>query len=211
MLASACCAQTSLLICSAKASAAAMSPSARRSSEKSELLSTRLRRRSAPRREMASRQTLRERRNGAVHCRMLLSPPLLRDCNRRTTSEASSQVSPSWSTRSTMTVLPVHRSKTVQPAASRLRSNCAAMGRRGRDVERYCLQGLGGLQLSSRGPAAAGVAFHLEAQLLAFMKRRQACALHGQDVHEHVAAAILGLDEAKTLLAVEPLYGAGSA
>src|ERR1700741_588683 len=62
----------------------------------------------------------------------------------------------------------------------------------------------GGLQLAGRGLAGALVAFEFEGDLLAFVQRAQAGALHGGDVHEHVRAALVRLNEAEALLAVEP-------
>jgi hypothetical protein len=75
--------------------------------------------------------------------------------------------------------------------------------------ERHSLYGLGRLQLSSRGFAAAAVELQFEVQLLALMKRRQARSFYGRDVHEHVVAAVFGLDEAKAFWGAEPLYGTG--
>jgi len=44
---------------------------------------------------------------------------------------------------------------------------------------------------------------------LAFVQASQACAFDGRDVHENIAPAVIGLDEAETLLRIEPLYDAG--
>src|SRR5690606_32464496 len=52
-------------------------------------------------------------------------------------------------------------------------------------------------------------ALEFEADLLAFVQRAQAGALDGRNVHEHVLAAVIRLDEAEAFLAVEPLHGAG--
>src|SRR5690606_18102586 len=47
----------------------------------------------------------------------------------------------------------------------------------------------------------------LERQLLAFVQRVHAGALDGRDVHEHIVAAVIRLDEAVALGRVEPLHG----
>jgi len=52
------------------------------------------------------------------------------------------------------------------------------------------------------------VALQLEAELLAFVERGHASALDGGDVDEDVGAAVVKLNEAEALLAVEPLHGA---
>jgi hypothetical protein len=43
-----------------------------------------------------------------------------------------------------------------------------------------------------------------------FVERAQTCTFDGADVNENVGAAIIGLDEAKTLGRVEPLNCSGS-
>ena len=48
-------------------------------------------------------------------------------------------------------------------------------------------------------------ALKLKAQLLAFVQRTHAGALDRRDVHEHILAAVIRLDEAEALLGVEPL------
>src|SRR5260370_28065912 len=47
----------------------------------------------------------------------------------------------------------------------------------------------------------------IELDLLASAQHAEAGAHARADVHESIAAAIIGLDETKTLLAVEPLHG----
>src|SRR5208282_3076822 len=64
--------------------------------------------------------------------------------------------------------------------------------------------GLDQLQISRRGFALLAL-FELEADLLAFVERADAGFLHGGDVDEHVLAAAFGLNEAVSLLRVEPL------
>src|ERR1700759_2284221 len=67
--------------------------------------------------------------------------------------------------------------------------------------------GSASLKLAGRHLAAALIALHLEAQLLAFAERAEARAFDGRDVDENVRAAVVGLDEAKALGGVEPLHG----
>jgi hypothetical protein len=69
---------------------------------------------------------------------------------------------------------------------------------------------LGGLQLSGRELAVAGVALELVAQLLALLYRAEARTLDRRSVNENVRAAVVGLNEAEALLAVKPLNRAGS-
>jgi hypothetical protein len=61
-------------------------------------------------------------------------------------------------------------------------------------------------QIASRNLAAT--IHQSEFQVLAFGQTFEASALDSADVHEHVLAAILTLDEAEALLAVEKLYNA---
>src|ERR1700748_161463 len=49
------------------------------------------------------------------------------------------------------------------------------------------------------GLAAHAVDLGFEGKLLAFIERAHACALDRADVDEHVVAAVIGRDEAKTL------------
>src|SRR5690348_6924720 len=63
-------------------------------------------------------------------------------------------------------------------------------------------------QIGRRAFAAARVALDVEADLLALVQVADARALDGRDVHEHVLAAIIRLDEAEALLGVKPFYGA---
>src|SRR4029078_12674360 len=44
--------------------------------------------------------------------------------------------------------------------------------------------------------------------LLSLTKRRETSAFNSRNVHEYVVAAFIWLDEAETLLAIEPLYSA---
>ena len=50
----------------------------------------------------------------------------------------------------------------------------------------------------------------IERDFLAFVQAAKARALQRRGMDEHVLAAIVGLNEAKALLAVVKLYGAGS-
>ena len=60
------------------------------------------------------------------------------------------------------------------------------------------------------GLAAHGVLLRFERDLLAFIERAQTRTFDGADVNENVGAAIIGLNEAKTLGRVEPLNCSGS-
>src|ERR1700679_2786456 len=59
------------------------------------------------------------------------------------------------------------------------------------------------------GLAAHAVGLRFERKLLAFIERAQACAFDGADMNENVIAAVVGLNEAKTLCCVEPLNCSG--
>src|ERR1700744_270381 len=61
-------------------------------------------------------------------------------------------------------------------------------------------------ELAGRGLAVARVFFQLVADLLTFVQRRQVGPLDGGDVHEHVLAAVIGLNETEAFLAVKPLH-----
>src|SRR5690348_16077335 len=63
-------------------------------------------------------------------------------------------------------------------------------------------------QVGRRALAAASVALDVEADLLAFAEVADARALDRRDVHEHILAAVIRLDEAEALLGVEPFHGA---
>src|SRR5690606_13771013 len=54
------------------------------------------------------------------------------------------------------------------------------------------------------------VALDFVGNLLVFVEAAQAGLFNGGDVHEHVLAAVVGLDEAVALGGVEPFHGAGS-
>src|SRR5690349_10010767 len=68
---------------------------------------------------------------------------------------------------------------------------------------------LGRLELAGGHLAAALIALDLEGDLLALVEGTQARAFDGADVHEHVRAPLVGLDEAKALGGVEPLHSTG--
>jgi hypothetical protein len=65
--------------------------------------------------------------------------------------------------------------------------------------------GLRQREIFRAGLAAHLVGLELEVDLLAFRETGKTGPLDRADVHEHIAAAVVGLDEAKTLLAVKPL------
>src|SRR5271157_1567404 len=60
------------------------------------------------------------------------------------------------------------------------------------------------LQVCGRGLALLA-AFQVEAELLTLIQCPEASALHGRDVNEHVLRAVVRLNEAESLLRVEPL------
>ena len=65
----------------------------------------------------------------------------------------------------------------------------------------------GGLQIIRRGLASLSVCDQVKSNFLSLVEAVETGALNGADVHEHILAAIVRLDEAKAFLAVEPLYG----
>src|SRR5450759_570201 len=65
----------------------------------------------------------------------------------------------------------------------------------------------GGAQIVGRRLARAAISYDLVADLLAFTQRSKSGALYGADVHEHVVATVIRLNEAKTLGRVKPLHG----
>jgi hypothetical protein len=70
--------------------------------------------------------------------------------------------------------------------------------------------GLGRGQIARGHLAAAVVPLKLVTNLLAFAQAAERRALNGRDVHENIGSAFIRLDEAKTLLFVEPLNGSSS-
>ena len=66
------------------------------------------------------------------------------------------------------------------------------------------------LELIGRGLSGAAVLLDLVAYLLTLLQIAQAGALDGADVNENIRSAIIGLDEAKALLTVEPFHSSVS-
>src|SRR3984893_11524479 len=66
-----------------------------------------------------------------------------------------------------------------------------------------------GAKVFRAGLAAHAVDLRFERKLLAFVERTHAGALDGADVHEHVVAAVIRLNEAEALCCVEPLNCSG--
>ena len=64
-----------------------------------------------------------------------------------------------------------------------------------------------GAQIFRGGLACLSISNNVERDLLSLVEVLYPCALDGADVHENILAAVIGLDEAKTFLAAEPLYG----
>jgi hypothetical protein len=58
--------------------------------------------------------------------------------------------------------------------------------------------------LEMAGARLAALGDQLVADLLSLVEGRQTSALHGADMDEHVLRAVIGLDEAETLLRIEP-------
>ena len=75
-------------------------------------------------------------------------------------------------------------------------------------VASFALRRSDRLQIASRLLATLGD--DLVADLLAFVERAHACALHGADVHEHILRAIVRLNEAEAFLRIEELHSSGS-
>src|ERR1700731_3952540 len=64
-----------------------------------------------------------------------------------------------------------------------------------------------GAQVVGRRLARAAICNDFVADLLAFTQRSKSGALYGADVHEHVVATIIRLNEAEALGRVKPLHG----
>src|SRR5262249_24243011 len=64
-------------------------------------------------------------------------------------------------------------------------------------------------QIDCFGALALVVGLDVEADTLSLVERLEACALHCRDVYEHVATAVIRLDEAVPALAVEELDRTG--
>src|SRR4030088_928620 len=65
----------------------------------------------------------------------------------------------------------------------------------------------GGAKIVGRRLARAAMCYDLVADLLAFTQRSKSGALDGADVHEHVVATVIRLNETKALGRVKPLHG----
>jgi hypothetical protein len=63
-----------------------------------------------------------------------------------------------------------------------------------------------GAQIVCRGFSGPPVSDNLKSDFLALAEAVQPCAFDRADVHEYILAAVIGLDKAKALLVVEPLY-----
>jgi hypothetical protein len=66
---------------------------------------------------------------------------------------------------------------------------------------------LNSAQVVGRRLAGLSISNDFELDLLTFIEAVHPCAFDGADMHEDVFAAIIRLNEAETLLAVEPLHG----
>src|SRR5205814_8423625 len=65
----------------------------------------------------------------------------------------------------------------------------------------------GGAQIIGRRLARAAIRHDLVGDLLAFTQRSKSGTLDGADMHEHIVAAVIRLDEAVALGCVKPLHG----
>jgi hypothetical protein len=64
-----------------------------------------------------------------------------------------------------------------------------------------------GAQIFCRGFTRLAIGNNLERDLLSFVEPVHACAFDRADVHEYIVAAVIRLNEAEALLAVEPFHG----
>src|SRR6202021_2036137 len=64
-----------------------------------------------------------------------------------------------------------------------------------------------GAQIVGRRLARAAIGDDFVADLLAFTQRSKSGAFDGADVHEHVVATVIRLNEAEALCRVKPLHG----
>jgi hypothetical protein len=69
------------------------------------------------------------------------------------------------------------------------------------------IRSAGGAQIVGRRLARAAIGNDFVADLLAFTQCSKSGALYGADVHEHVVATIIRLNEAEALGRVKPLHG----
>jgi|SRR6185312_2644994 len=68
-------------------------------------------------------------------------------------------------------------------------------------------QSLDGAQIFGRRFAAATISDDIEGDLLSLIEGAHSGALDRADVDEHIIVAVLRLDKAEALLAIEPLHG----
>ena len=62
------------------------------------------------------------------------------------------------------------------------------------------------LQIFRRGLACLSISNNVESDLLALIEGTHASAFDRADVHEHILAAAIRLDEAEAFLVIEPLH-----
>jgi hypothetical protein len=110
----------------------------------------------------------------------------------------------------------LHRSNQIAPLKSKGRADSTAffsryvwnfesLGFCKPDRTRFALAG--GAQIVGRRLARAAIGNDFVADLLAFTQCSKSGALYGADVHEHVVATIIRLNEAEALGRVKPLHG----
>jgi hypothetical protein len=62
------------------------------------------------------------------------------------------------------------------------------------------------VQIVRRRFAGSAIKYHLEGHLLSLVEAMHPGAFDSTDVHEHILAAVIRLDEAEAFLAIKPLY-----
>jgi len=62
------------------------------------------------------------------------------------------------------------------------------------------------VQIVRRRFAGPAIKYHLEGDLLSFVEAMHPGAFDSTDVHEHILAAVIRLDEAEAFLAIKPFY-----
>jgi hypothetical protein len=70
----------------------------------------------------------------------------------------------------------------------------------------FCHYRSDGTQIVGRGLARPSIGYDLERDLLSLIEAMHSGAFDGADVHEHILAAVIRLNEAEAFLAIEPLY-----
>src|ERR1700704_4142525 len=93
----------------------------------------------------------------------------------------------------------IEKGRAISAAFIYFRKNPPARARRNSSA--------GGAQIVGRRLARAAIRYDFVADLLAFTQRAKSGALYGADVHEHVVATVIRVNEAEALGCVKPLHG----